>query len=152
MILDRLIEHFPELNFRYSVDSAYIIPLGRAANLFPNGIILEQNIFEKHIQMNSISYLCDNWMHWNSMTIDTFGYPQLCYSNLALSPIARTQSRPNLYKDGFDTICDFYINVFKDRISFLKDNLPKLVRIRPNNYYCPLNLFKQTLQKFKKLN
>ncbi|GAH36323.1 unnamed protein product, partial [marine sediment metagenome] len=73
MILDRLIEHFPELNFRYSVDSAYIIPLGRAANLFPNGIITEQNIFEKHIQMNSISYLCDNWMHWNSMTIDTFG-------------------------------------------------------------------------------
>jgi hypothetical protein len=148
MILGKLIERFPKLNFRYNVDSAYIIPLGRAANLFPDGVSQEQKIFEKHIQMNSSSYLCDNWMHWNSITIDTSGYPQLCYSNLALSPIARTRSGPNLYEDGFDAICDFYFDVFKERISFLKENLKRLVSIRPNNHYCPLNLFKHTLQKF----
>ncbi|TFF90471.1 MAG: hypothetical protein EU548_02825 [Promethearchaeota archaeon] len=151
LIMDSLIENYPELDFKYKLDAAYIIPLGRAATLFPDGKQQERELFDKHIQMNPYNYLCDNWMRWSSMTIDTMGYPQLCYSNLALSPIARTTSGPNLYKDGFDAICDFYINVFEDRLQFLRENLPKLVRTRPNKNYCPLNLFKDVLKKFQQI-
>jgi len=148
MLLEEIIKEHPEIKFSKHMDSALIIPLGRASNLFPNGVNEEKIFFDKHVRMNPYEYLCDNWMHWDSITIDTRGFPLLCYSNLALTSKARTVRGPNLYRDGFQRICDFYIRVWKDRINFLKQNLPDLVKQRPNKHYCPLILFKQTLSEF----
>jgi hypothetical protein len=128
--------------------SVHIVPLGRAAGLFPNGSEEEKTFFDKHVKMNSHKYLCDNWLSWSSIMVDTKGYPQLCYSNVALTEKARTTEGPNLYDDGFESIRRFYIKVWEDRIDYLKNHLSKLVRSRPNSNYCPFDLFKQTLNKF----
>ena len=147
-LLEDIIKNNPEITFSKNLDSAYIIPLGRATQLFPNGDNKEKVFFDKHVRMNPYNYLCENWMRWGSMTIDTKGFPQLCYSNLALTPKARTIRGPNLYHDGFKKIREFYIKVWEDRINFLKKNLPDLVRQKPNKHYCPLILFKQILSEF----
>jgi hypothetical protein len=156
-ILRELSEEHPEITFpkcpvcskvHFDQKSAFIIPLGRAANLFPNGHDEERTFFDKHVKMNPHKYLCDNWLSWGSMIIDTKGFPQLCYSNVALTPTARTTKGPNLYKDGFERIRRFYVRVWEDRIDFLKNNLHNLIRTRPNKNYCPLDLFKQTLNSF----
>ena len=81
------------------------------------------------------------------MVLDTKGFPQLCYSNVALTPEARTTRGPNLYHDGFERIRKFYFKVWEDRVEFLRNNLWKLVAARPNENYCPLALFKETLRK-----
>ena len=129
----------------YSQNCAHIVPLGRATKLFPNGKEKEKDFFEKHVLMNEHKYLCDNWTSWGSMIVDTKGFPQLCYSNLALTPKARTVSGPNLYRDGFNSINEFYIRVWRDRMGFLKEKLPEIVKSRPNTYFCPLRLFQKTL-------
>ena len=156
-ILKELSEEHPEITFskcpvcskiHFDQKSAFIVPLGRAADLFPNGRNEEKTFFDKHVKMNSHKYLCDNWLSWGSMIIDTKGFPQLCYSNVALTPTVRTTKGPNLYKDGFESIRRFYIRVWEDRVDFLKNNLRNLIRTRPNKNYCPLDLFKQTLNSF----
>jgi len=153
-LLERLAMEHPEVNFpicnecnkiHYEINFAQIVPIGRAVNLISDGVNKEKIYFEKHVKMNPHNYLCDNWTSWGSMVIDTQGYPQLCYSNLALTPQARTTEGPNIYHDGFESIIEFYDRVWKDRINFLKENMIDLVKERPNSHYCPLKLFKKTL-------
>lgn len=43
-------------------------------------------LFLRHVEVNQFESLCPNWAELSSLTIDTKGYPQLCYSNLALMP------------------------------------------------------------------
>ncbi|MBD3190321.1 MAG: hypothetical protein GF308_06740 [Candidatus Heimdallarchaeota archaeon] len=160
LLLDQLLEQLarehPEIPFpkcptcskvHYSKKQVQIVPLGRAVQLFPNGEKASKKFFDGHI-INPKKYLCPNWFAFGNMTIDTRGFPQLCYSNLALTSQARTSAGPNLYDDGFDTIISFYLQVWQDRLTFLKKKLTEIVRQRPNEYYCPLFLFKKTLQKF----
>jgi len=160
-LLNQITKEHPGLDFSgknkdsrisYSTNFAYIVPLGRAAKLFPNGQEMEKDFFDTHVLMSDDKYLCDNWTSWGSMIIDTKGYPQLCYSNLALTPKARTTDGPNLYRDGFESITEFYLNVWKDRMEFLMKNFPEIVQNRPNPHYCPLNLFKETLNSSKEHN
>ena len=148
-VLDQVASDCPEQKLSTSVSSGYTVPLGRATQLFPNGSRQEKLFFNRHVKMNPHKYLCDNWKRWTAITVDTEGFPQLCYSNLALTPEARTTEGPNLYRDGFERIRDFYIQAWKDRMNFLKDNFPRLVKFRPNDHYCPLALFKRTLSRFR---
>ncbi|MBD3213477.1 MAG: hypothetical protein GF311_12790 [Candidatus Lokiarchaeota archaeon] len=56
-----------------------------------------------------------------------------------MNPKIQTKDGPNLYEDRFEPINVFYIRVWKERMEFLEKALPKIVRKRPNTYYCPLN-------------
>ena len=155
MLVANLAQEHPEIPFpkcehcdkvHYAKEFAPIVPLGRATQLFPNGAQEEVGFFAKHVAENPYRYLCDNWQSWGAVTIDTKGFPQLCYSNLALTPQARTTQGPNLYSGkGFAAIREFYLQVWRDRARFLLQHLPELVRQRPNSQHCPLCSYKQTL-------
>jgi len=156
MILRKLDLDHPEIPFprcaecdkiHYSRKSRHILPLGRAADLFFDGRHLEARLYEDHIQANARESLCPNWTSCGEMMIDTKGYPQLCYSNIALTPECRTTKGPNLYKEGFDAIREFYLRVWEDRRLFLAKNLKQLENTT-HNLYCPLPRFRAVCQGF----
>jgi hypothetical protein len=124
--------------------SGHILPLGRAADLFFDGRRLEARLYEDHIRRRFHEPLCPQWTSWGEMTIDTRGYPQLCYSNIALTPGCRTTRGPNLYKDGFAAIRDFYERVWEDRRAFMATHGQRLAR-EPHDMYCPLPRFQALL-------
>jgi MoaA/NifB/PqqE/SkfB family radical SAM enzyme len=137
--LDKILSEIK--NIRVTKKSAHIVPLGRGAQLFPNKKE-EERFFSTHMTGAPQKPLCENWKARNLMMIDTKGYPQLCYSNVALTTQIRTKKGPNLYKDGFKKIRDFYLRVWQSRKEFLKKNMKKLAS---GDSYCPLRLFKDVL-------
>jgi len=159
-VMDKLLENLskehPEVNFpmcdicskvHYEKNSHEIAPIGRAASLFPEGRKKQEYYIDKHVNSTPYKYLCDNWTSWGSMTIDTKGFPQLCYSNVSLTPKIRITKGINLYSDGFKSIKNLYLQVWKLRAKYLLKNLPALVQRRPNDNYCPHSLFRTTVEK-----
>jgi hypothetical protein len=153
MVLKKLDLDHPEIPFprcpecdkiHYNRKSGYILPLGRAASLFFDGQRLEERLYEDHIRTNEREPLCPNWNSWGEMTVDTKGYPQLCYSNVALTPGRRTTTGPNLYRDGFEVIRKFYLRVWEDRRQFLEKSRKRL-DTTPHDMYCPLPRFRKEI-------
>eukprot|EP01106_Pelomyxa_sp_JSP_P009900 TRINITY_DN26816_c0_g1_i1.p1 TRINITY_DN26816_c0_g1~~TRINITY_DN26816_c0_g1_i1.p1 ORF type:complete len:356 (+),score=93.58 TRINITY_DN26816_c0_g1_i1:235-1302(+) len=133
----------------YNIDPKNVAPLGRASLFFPNGKHIEETFFEEHVKVNEDEFLCSNWSTIDAITIDTKGYPQLCYSNLALMPKVRSTNGANLYSErGWHEVMEFFGQVQRDRISYLRDNLPALLLRRPNANYCPLLMFRSPTDPF----
>lgn len=129
----------------YGRSRVLIKPLGRGARLFPNGQERADHFYEEHVKLNPEKYLCDKWTLTGDLVINTDGFPQLCYSNVTLSPQIRTMQGPSLYREGFQTIRCFFLESWQGQARFIKDNLPDLVKSRPNFHYCPLFLFRRLL-------
>jgi hypothetical protein len=132
-------------NIEYSRKSGRILPLGRAADFFFDGKQLESRLYKDHIRTNTREPCCPNWTSWGEMMFDAKGFPQLCYSNIALTPEARTTEGPNLYKDGLGAVRDFYLRVWEDRRLYLARNRRRLESSR-HDLYCPLPRFRSCLR------
>jgi hypothetical protein len=161
-VLDRLLielaGQYPEIDWprcpdceriHYDVSTALIVPVGRATQFFAADPEIEQKWVESHVFENPNRFLCPNWLSWGRVTISTAGFPQLCYSNAALTDHLRTITGPNLYgPGGFESVRHFYMAAWERWATYLGENLPHLVRQRPNESYCPAWLFQQTVRDF----
>ncbi|GAB4313305.1 MAG: hypothetical protein Kow0069_14290 [Promethearchaeota archaeon] len=124
------------------------VPLGRASALFPGGRRLAASFYEDHVNVNSHLYLCPNWGSEGSMTFDTAGFPQLCYSNVALMAGIRNERGPSLYRDGFPMVVELYLRYWERRAAFFLTHARELAGNLPNGKYCPLDLFKEAVGSF----
>jgi hypothetical protein len=157
-LLTKLAEQHPEIDWprcpdcariHYAINSAAVVPVGRATQFFVAGDKAESQWIKSHVLENPNRFLCPNWTSWGRVTIDTAGFPQLCYSNAALSVHLRTTTGPNLYSpEGFESMRQFYMAVWESRGAYLRENLPRLVQQRANQSYCPSSLFEKTVSEF----